>query len=342
MRAAVFHAYNEPFVLEDKPVPEVGRQDVLVKISSCGICRGDLQRFTGGIEVPLPLVLGHEPAGVVEEVGSEVANVKPGDRVVLFAVGCGECYYCKIGKDNVCDHIAEGFGLQYDGAYAEYTRVPSGQVFKLPDNVPLEAGSVVTASTGTTFHAIRQVGVQPGDTAVIFGVGCLGSQALQLLKFLGARVVVVDVRDEKVELAKKLGADVAINSREHDPVDTVRDLTGGRGADVAFEVIGLPQTINQALDCMRRGGKVVDIGSVMEPVEIRMMPFLEGGLSLTKELTLMTIAHCTQADMTKLMEVLAVADIDFETGTVKVPLDDINHGFDVKKEGKYARVLITP
>ena len=342
MKAALFYAPNQPLRIEEVEEPEVLPNEVLVKIGTCGICHGDVQRFEGQIKVPTPIILGHEPAGTVAKVGREAKGFREGDNVVLFAVGCGECYYCKIGKDNVCDKIAQGFGLERPGAYAEYTKVYARELFRLPPGVPHEAGSVVTASTGTVFHAIRLAKVTAGDTAVVYGAGCLGTQMLQLLKFFGARVIVVDIMNEKIELVKKLGADVAINSRQVDPVAEVKALTEGRGADVAFEVIGLPQTMLQAIDSVRRGGTIVDVGSVMEPIPLKMMPFIDQGLSLSKEVTLMSVSHCSKADMMKLMEVLNIAKIDFQSGTVKVPLDDINWGFEVKKEGKCARVLITP
>ena len=342
MKAAIFYNPTQPLKVQDVKEPEISPYEVLVRIGSCGICHGDVQRIDGQIKVRTPMILGHEPAGTVAKVGREVAGFREGDKVVLFAVGCGECYYCKIGKDNVCDKVEQGFGLGRDGCYAEYAKVSPRELFRLPPGIPLEAGSVVTASTGTVFHAIKLANVGPGDTAVIYGAGCLGSQALQLLKFLGARVIVVDIMDEKIELIKKLGADVAINAREKEPVKEIKALTEGRGADVAFEVIGLRQTMLQAIDSVRRGGKIVDVGSVMDPVPLKMMPFVDEGLSMSKELTLMTVKHCSRADMTKLMEVLGMTKIDFESGTMKVPLDEINRGFEIKREGKWTRVLIIP
>jgi len=343
MKAAVFYQPNQPLRVQDVPMPEISAREVLVKIVSCGICRGDVQRLQGSIKLKrTPIILGHEPAGIVAKVGSEVEGWKEGEPVALFAVGCGECYYCKIGKDNVCVDIASGLGLERDGAYAEYVKVPAKQLYRLPEGLPVEAGSVITASTGTAYHAIRLADVQAGDTAVIYGAGCLGTQALQLLKLMGASVIAVDVAEEKLDMAAKLGADVVINAKEKDPVKVVKSLTEGRGADVSFEVIGLARTMLQAIDSVRPGGKIVDIGSVMEPITLKMMPFIDEGLSLNKELTLMTVSHCTRKDMLKLLEILASRKIDFETGTVKVPLDDINRGFKVKEEGKALRVLVTP
>jgi threonine dehydrogenase-like Zn-dependent dehydrogenase len=162
----------------------------------------------------------------------------------------------------------------------------------------------MTASTGTAFHAITLADIHAGDTVAVYGVGCLGTQALQLMKIMGATVFVVDIREGKLDAAKKLGADVVINASETDPVKKIRELTGGRGADAAFEIIGLPVTMLQAIDSVRPAGKIIDVGSVMEPIQLKMMPFIDEGLVLNKELTLMTISHCSGKDMVKLMDIV--------------------------------------
>ena len=342
MKAAVFYEPKEALRVEEVKIPEITPREVLVKIRTCGLCRGDLQRVAGLIKIKTPIILGHEPAGTVVEVGSEVKGFHEGENVFMFAVGCGECYYCRIGKDNLCENIAQAFGIGRDGAYAEYAKASPKELFKLPEGMPWEAGSVLSASLGTVFHAIRLAQVSPGDTAVIYGAGCLGTQAVQLLKIMGVRVIAVDIVEEKLDMARKLGAEVVINAQEKDPVKEVKSLTEGRGADVAFEVIGLPKTMLQAIDSVRKGGRIMDIGSIAEPISLKMMGFVDEGLSLSKELTLMTVTHCSQADMAKLLELISIRKIDFELGTAKVPLSDINLGFQMKKEGKYLRVLVTP
>jgi propanol-preferring alcohol dehydrogenase len=342
MKAAVFYNPNEPLRVEDVPIPRITPQEVLVKIRTCGICRGDLNRINGFVKVDTPFILGHEPAGTIVEVGSEVEGLYAGDEIFMFAVGCGECYYCRIGKDNICDQLVKGFGIGRDGCYAEYAKAYPRECFKLPKGLNWTAGSVLTASTGTTFHAIRLANVSPGDTAVIYGTGCLGTQAIQLLKTMGVRVIAVDIVDEKLDMAQQLGADVVIHALAKDPVKEVKSLTEGRGADIAFEVVGLPKTILQAIDSVRKGGKIVDVGSLSEPFSLKMMPFADEGLALSKELSLMTVSHCSRADMTRLLGLLRIRELDFETGTLKVPLDDINEAFEIKRKGKYLRVVVTP
>lgn len=159
---------------------------------------------------------------------------------------------------------------------------------------------------------------------------------------MGARVIAVDIVQEKVQMASVLGADGVINAKQKDPVREVKRLTEGRGADVAFEVVGLTETMLHAIDSVRRGGKIMDIGSLAEPISLRMSPSSDKGLSISKELSLMTVAHCSRADMAKLLELVAANKIDFDTGTATVPLDDIHKGFEMKAGGQYLRVLIAP
>ena len=343
MKAALFHEPRQPLSVEEVETPNISSQEVLVKIKTSGICRGDIQRMDGSIKVrKTPLILGHEPAGTIAEVGGEVEGFSVGENVFMFAVGCGECFYCQIGKDNLCNAIPEGFGLARDGGYAEYATARPRELMKLPEGVAFEAGSVMTASTGTAFHATRLAGVLPGDTAVVYGAGCLGTQAVQLLKATGARVFLVDVVEEKLEMAKQLGADEVINANELDPVARVKQLTEGRGADLSFEFIGLPKTMVQAIDSVRSGGTIMDVGSVMEPFTLSMVPFVDHGMAMSKELTLKTVSHCSRKDMSKLVDLLGHTKIDFELGTEKVALDDINQGFETKRSSDKFRVVIMP
>jgi len=345
MKAARFYRANEPFKVEEVPMPEIKPDQVLVKVKACGICRGDLQRFHGEIKLPfLPMILGHEPAGEVAVLGDNVkSNLKEGDNVAIIAVGCGECYYCRMGKDNCCDAVATGLGIAKDGCYAEYAIASPRQLFKLPAGVAIEAGAIMAGPTGTAYHAVNTSAAEAGETVVIFGAGCLGTQALQMLKMRGVTVIMVDIVDKKLNMAKKLGADVVINSKQQNPVSKVREITGGYGVCAAIEFIGLPQTILQGIDCLRKGGRLVDVGSVMTPFEISLAPFSDKGLSLNKEVSLMTITHFNIAEAQKLMSILATGNIDFETGTAHVSLDEINKGLEIKENSsEHFRVIVHP
>ncbi|MBI4584043.1 MAG: alcohol dehydrogenase catalytic domain-containing protein [Planctomycetes bacterium] len=345
MKAARFYKPDAPLKVEQVPEPKAGPNEVLVNIKACGICRGDVQRHHGQIKVPLsPMILGHEPAGIIAEIGSDVdTELKAGDPVAVVAVGCGQCYYCRTGRDNLCDAIPLGLGIARDGCYAEYAVASPRQLFKIPDNVPLEAGAIMAGPTGTAFHAINMAEAILGDTVVLFGAGCLGTQALQLLKMKGITTIMVDIADGKLEIARQFGADHVINSRRENPVAKVKELTDGYGAYAAIEFIGLPQTLLQAIDCLRKGGRVIDVGSVTEPFEISLAPFTDRGLALTKEVSLMTITHFKISEAQTLMRILAAGKLDFETGTAHVALDEINRGLQIKETSQeYFRVLVHP
>ena len=345
MKAARFYEPDTPLRVEEVPDPQAGPNDVLVQIKACGICRGDVQRYHGQIKVPLkPMILGHEPAGTIAQIGSNVnTDLKVGDNVAVIAVGCGECYYCRMGRDNLCNAIPEGLGIAKDGCYADYAVAAPRQLFKLPDGVALEAGAILAGPTGTAFHAINTADAKLGDTVVLFGAGCLGTQALQLLKMNGITVVMVDVVDEKLEVAKNFGADYIINSRREDPVARVKELTDGYGAYAAIEFIGLKQTLLQSIDCLRKGGRVIDVGSVIEPFEISLVPFIDTGLALDKEVSLMTITHFKISEAQTLMKIIAEGKLDFTTGTAHVSLDEINDGLNLKETSQdHFRVMVHP
>jgi propanol-preferring alcohol dehydrogenase len=355
MRAAVFYGVERPIKVEEVGAPQISSGEVLVKVSSCGICGGDMQRVLGTFKVVTPVILGHEPAGVVSKVGDGVEGFEEGERVGISPIPtCGTCFYCSRGMDNLCVNITKAMGqsvayvrdqsLYGQGAYAEYAVVKPRQLFKLPSGVRVEAGSVISASAGTVYHAIKKAAIRVGETVAIFGFGDLGSQAVQFLNLMGVRVIVVDLLDEKLRMAKELGADEGINAGEEDPVKKIRELTEGRGADAAFEVIGLRKTMEQAIECVRKGGRIVDIGSVMEPVTLKMAPSPQKmeGFSLSKEVTLMTVTHFAQSDLSELLGIASSGKLNFELGTAKLPLDEINEAFDAKKHGNNLRVLVVP
>lgn len=355
MKAAIFHGVGQPIEVREIPVPSAGPGQVLIRVKTSGICGGDMQRVSGVFKVKTPIILGHEPAGEIAAIGEDVPGFAVGDAVGVnpFPL-CGSCYWCSRGMENLCVNITKAIGQsrEYDpegpmigqGAYAEYMLAERSQLFKIPPGIPPLAGTVITSAGGTIFHAIRKGGVDVADTVAIYGIGDLGSMGIQFLKLIGARVVCVDIMDEKLQLAKRLGADEVINAKKEDPVKTIRELTDGRGADVALEVIGLKKTMEQAIESVRKGGRIVDVGSVMDPISLNMAPspVKFEGFSLSKEVTLMTVTHFTRADLAKLLEIAATGKVDFTTGTKSVALYDINSAFEDKKSGTQLRVVVTP
>jgi 2-desacetyl-2-hydroxyethyl bacteriochlorophyllide A dehydrogenase len=268
MKAVRLVEIGKPLEMQDVPVPAVGPGDVLVRVRAAGICHSDVHYRAGTSGVGrLPQTLGHEVAGIVEKVGPEVTTVSPGDRVCLhYLLTCGECHFCRSGNEQFC---IEGrmIGKHTDGGYAEYIAVPARNAIPLGD-VPFEQGAIMMCSSSTSFHALRKARLQAGETAAVFGAGGLGMSAIQLAQAMGAvQVFAVDINDAKLALAGRYGA-VPVNPTRADPVAEIRRLTGGRGVDVAVEVIGLPVTMEQAVRCLAVLGRAVLAGISDRPFEI--------------------------------------------------------------------------
>ncbi|MHB0875688.1 MAG: alcohol dehydrogenase catalytic domain-containing protein [Anaerolineae bacterium] len=269
MKAVRLVAIGEPLRDAEIPTPEPGPRDVLVQVKAAGICHSDVHYRAGVSPVgPLPLTLGHEIAGVVAQTGAAVSGVAPGERVCLhYLVTCGDCAYCARGQEQFCLQ-GKMLGKHVDGGYAEYVLVPARSLVPLPATIPFEQAAVLMCSSATSLHALRKARLRPGETVAVFGCGGLGMSALQLARASGALdVYAVDIDEGKLQLAQSFGA-VAVDARSADPVATISRLTGGRGVDVALEVIGLPQTMSQAVRSLARLGRAVMVGIGNRPLEV--------------------------------------------------------------------------
>jgi propanol-preferring alcohol dehydrogenase len=257
MRAAVVHSFAKPLQLEDVPKPKPGPGELVVKIETSGLCHTDIHAAHGDwpVKPKLPLIPGHEGVGIVESLGTGVTEVAVGDRVALPWLGfaCGTCDYCTTGWETLCEkQLNTGYFL--DGGYAEYAKASAKYVAKVPAGVdPLDAAPLTCAGV-TTYKAVKLSGARPASLVAVFGIGGLGHLALQYAKIFGATVVAVDVVDEKLELARELGADYTVNALTEDPVQAIKDLGG---ADAAISVAVAPKAFQQAYGSLRRGGKLV-------------------------------------------------------------------------------------
>ncbi|NLE45209.1 MAG: alcohol dehydrogenase catalytic domain-containing protein [Chloroflexi bacterium] len=269
MKAVRLVEIGLPLQMQDVPLPGVGADDVLVRVKAAGICHSDVHYRAGTSPVgALPLTPGHEIAGVVEQVGAAVTRVRPGDRVCLhYLVTCGHCVYCVRGHEQFC---VEGqmLGKHRDGGYAEALVAPARGVIPLPDGVSFEHGAVLMCSSATSFHALRKARLLPGESVAVFGAGGLGMSAIQLARAFGALdVYAVDINAEKLKVAERYGA-IPVNAATADPVAEIERMTDGLGVDVALEVIGLPQTIRQAVQVLGVFGRAVLVGITDQPSEV--------------------------------------------------------------------------
>jgi (R,R)-butanediol dehydrogenase/meso-butanediol dehydrogenase/diacetyl reductase len=257
---------------EDVPEPSPGPGQIKVKVNLAGICGTDLKEYTDGPVMiatdKVPLIIGHEFAGIIAELGEGVTKFKVGERVA--AVGywyCGECYFCKRGMYNIC--AKAGFtGLTSDGSMAEYVVIPGYAAYKLPDSVSDELGALVEPLS-VSLHAVRQGNVRPGDTVAIMGAGTIGLGVLLAAKAAGAaNIYVIDKVKGRGELALSMGATAFINPEDEDPEQRVKELTFGLGTDISFECIGVQATAQLAQKLARNGGTIVIVGVFAMPASI--------------------------------------------------------------------------
>ena len=264
MRAVRLHEFRKPLAVDEVPVPTIGPNDVLIAVKVSSICGTDLSIRAGHYPSPiaLPRIMGHEQSGVVVEIGSEVKRLKVGDRVSSgCVVGCGACSNCCKELEFWCTTLPSRFcGGDFDGSFADFMAMPERVVWKLPDDLSFEEGSVLTDALATPYGAMKTVNLRAGETVAIFGAGGLGLCAVQLAKMFGSTyVVAIDVLDHKLEMARNLGADQVINAQSTDPVSKVRSLTSG-GVDVAFVFVGSDQVMRQAIASTGLIGRVVLVG----------------------------------------------------------------------------------
>jgi len=273
--------------LAEMPKPATGPDDVLVRVKACGICGSDIHGFDGstGRRIP-PIVMGHEAAGVIEETGANVKDFRAGDRVTFDStVSCGDCFFCRRGESNLCDH-RQVLGISCEdyrrhGAFAEYISVPQNFVYKLPDALRFEHAAMIEA-VSVAVHAAGLTPVALGDTAVVVGSGMIGLLAIQSLRLRGCgRIIAVDIDDARLKLAAELGATNVANAQNCDVPAHVRGLTGGRGADIAMEVVGATQPVQTALACLRKGGALTLVGNSSPNIELPLQSVVTRQIKLT-------------------------------------------------------------
>jgi 2-desacetyl-2-hydroxyethyl bacteriochlorophyllide A dehydrogenase len=341
MKAVRLIQPGRPLEMQDIPVPAVGPRDVLVRIKAAGICHSDVHYRAGVSPVNYPLTLGHEVAGVIERIGPEVGNVQVGDRVCLhYMVTCGDCVYCSIGSEQFCTS-GQMLGYHRDGGYAEYIVLPARSAFPLPDEIPFEQGAIMMCSSATSFHALRKGRVKAGESVAVFGVGGLGMSALQLAQAFGALdVYAVDINPRKLDMAEGFGA-IPINAAKTDPVAEIKRLSGGRGVDVALELIGLPLTMQQAVESLAKFGRAVMVGVTQKTIEVapyRDLVLREGEIigssdHLAQELpTLIELARRGTLNLSGVV----TDSLPLDAGAINAAMDRLEHFSDD------VRVVITP
>jgi len=280
--------HTKPYYLEytDFVDPQVRDDDVLVRVKACGICGSDVQGFTGktGRRIP-PLIMGHEAAGIIEDLGKNVRDFHKGDRVCFDStVYCNKCPACRVGKYNRCEK-RQVLGVstpefKRHGAFAEYVAVPWWIVAGIPDNMTfVQAALLEPVSIG--MHAANRAPIATGDSVVIIGAGTIGLFVLQACRLKGARIIVCDINEFRLDIARTLGADVVVNAAKVSLTETVLKGTNSRGADVVFEVVGFAQTFSDAVSVLKTGGHLVAVGNLQKMAEFNLQELVARELTFT-------------------------------------------------------------
>jgi len=339
MKAAVLHEFKKPLVFEEVPRPQLEPGDVLIKVEACGVCHSDLHVADGdwsqlaGI-VKRPLILGHEIAGRVIEKGEGVRDLQIGDRVGIPWVHwtCGECEFCREGNENLCSR-QKITGVTVDGGYAEMVKAPASHAIKIPDDLsPSDAAPLFCAGV-TVFRALKKARVLPGQRLAVFGVGGLGHLAVQIGQELGADVTAIDISDEKLALAKSLGASTALNAASG---NAVKELRGKGGIHVALVASAARAAYDMAFSCVRPTGTLLVVGL---PAENICFPPI---LMSAREVCIRASAVGTREDVREVLALAVAGKIRCRVGTR--PLSEANEVLEQLKSGQVSGriVLVNP
>ncbi|MFB5661104.1 alcohol dehydrogenase AdhP [Alteribacillus sp. HJP-4] len=334
MKAAVVNEFNQKLEIKDVPIPELEHGEILVKIHSCGVCHTDLHAAHGDwpVKPKLPLIPGHEGVGVIEKVGEGVGSLKVGDRVGIpwLYSACGECEYCLSGRETLClDQLNAGYSV--DGGYAEYCKAPAAYTSKIPDSLSFDEVAPLFCAGVTTYKALKVSEAKPGDWVAIYGIGGLGHVAVQYAKAMGLNVIAVDVRDDKLQLAKELGADDVVNGMNSDPAEAIQDRLGGVQAAISVAVNA--KAFEQAYHSVKRGGSLVVVGLPTGELPIPIFNTVLNGVTVKGSIV------GTRKDLQECLNLAAQGKIKTMIETKE--LEDINEVFESMENGEInGRVVI--
>ena len=362
-RAAVLHAAGAPFSIETITTVPLKARDVLVRIKAAGLCHTDLEVIDGSLRYPMPIVLGHEAAGIVEEVGPEARGVKRGDHVVLsWNPHCGHCFYCDRSLPILCEaYLEQGpKAVQFDGesrgrlrdgrdikhlmflgAFGEYCIVPDQQAILVPKDLPFDCACLIGCGVMTGVGAALNVAqIAYGDTVMVIGCGAVGLAAVQGARLAGAgKIIAVDLEDAKLELAERMGATRRVNARRDDPAEVGRAETSGRGVDVVLESAGSAAAFRTTVEAVRPGGEVIWLGKIDVAQDVS---FRWGSLMQEKRIRRSSYGNARPA---RDFPMLARAYLDGklmldELISRRIALEEIDDGFDALRRGDTIRSVI--
>lgn len=283
MRALRYHGPRQPLRLEDVPSPQPGPGEVVVKVTAAGLCHTELHFLSGLLNLGVaPLTLGHEIVGRIEAVGEGVPASRAGERVIVYYyAGCGSCRFCLAGEENLCDALRAEHGFITDGGFAERVRAPARNALPLPASVGDAEAAPIGCAVTTAVHACALAQVGLGDTAVVMGAGAVGFGLVQVARLRGARVIAVGHSEQKLARARELGAEATVRAGAEDVPARVRALTGGRGADVVFELVATRETMGWSLAALAKRGRLLFVGYSEDDLRVHPIQLVVGEQVIT-------------------------------------------------------------
>jgi propanol-preferring alcohol dehydrogenase len=338
MRALRYHGPRQPLRLDDVPAPVPGPGEVLVRVTAAGVCHTELHFLSGLLDLGVaPVTLGHEIVGRIERVGPGVAPERAGERVIVhYYSGCGSCEHCLRGDENLCGRLRAEYGFVSDGGFADLACVPARNAVPLPDAVSDLDAAPIGCGVTTAVHAaaLGQVGL--GDWVVVYGIGAVGFGLVQVARLRGARVIAVGRTPAKLERARALGAEVAIRAGAEDVAARVREVTGGRGADVVFELVATRETMAASLAALAKRGRLVFVGYSQDALEVHPIQLVVNEQVVTASVGNTLAELRTAVDLVATGRVRTVVDR-------ALPLERFQEGLDALAAGALVgRAVLTP
>ncbi len=338
MRAIRYHGPLKPLRLEDVPVPEPGPGEVLVRVLAAGLCHTDLHFTSGLLDLGVaPLTLGHEIVGRIERAGPGVPAERIGERVVVYYyTGCGRCPHCLAGDENLCDALRAEHGFVTDGGFAEWVRAPARNAVPLPAHVSDAAAAPIGCAVTTAIHAATLARVGLGDWVVVLGAGAVGYGLVQVARLRGARVVAVGRSAAKLDQARALGADATVRAGAEDVPARIRALTGGRGADVVFELVATRETMGWSLAALAKRGRLVFVGYSEDALQVHPIQLVVGEQVVTASV------GCTLAELRQAVDLVSEGRVRTVVDRT-LPLERFQEGVDALASGALVgRAVLVP
>ena len=334
MKAYVFTEPNK-IIVEDRNIPRINDNEVLVKIKAAGICGTDIEIFRGRRKVKTPIILGHEASGVAVEVGSKVNNINVGDRLVIEpTITCGYCIMCRRGLTNLCLN-KENLGVTQDGVFTEYVKIPSKYAWKLPENISFEVAAIIEPFS-VILHALRQVNILPSDNILIVGGGPIGAITALTLKSMNMDIAVQEINPIRRELLSKIGIKEVYDVTETDIKKMINECFNGEYADIVIDAVGTPSSFRQSLNLIRPGGTILVIGLGAHEASFDVYKIVRGELKIRGIVVYLS-------EFNDAIKMISKSKIDLDKIITHIlPMNKIIEGFQLGIKGECLKVILKP